>query len=113
MSGWLKFFLTSVVETAKNGVDTFKQVLLLNDAMDELVVKFGRRSQKAKDFINFLYQRPLVSVTDIIEPLMISKQTANILVRNFVDNNILVEATGFQRNKVFVFKKYLDIYSQT
>lgn len=113
MAGWLKFFLTAVIETAKNGVQTFKQILALKQEMDVKIVEFGKRSQNAKILLDLLYQKPIISIADIIEPIKISKQTANTLVKEFIAKNILIEETGFQRNQIFTFKHYLDIYSQS
>lgn len=54
----------------------------------------------------------IISISDIIEPLEMSKPTANSLVKEFESRGILKEVTGYQKNKLFVFEKYLDIYSQ-
>jgi Fic family protein len=113
LSSWLKFFLTAVIETSRSGVTTFKSILALKQEMDNKILEFGKRAQNANVLLNFLYQKPIIAISDIVEPLGISKQTANSLIRDFVNKSILVEETGFQRNQIFIFKKYLDIYSQS
>lgn len=113
LAGWLKFFLTAVIETANNGVETFKKVLALKHDMDAIVLEFGKRSANAKALLDYLYHKPVITVADIIEPLGISKQTANTLVKDFLAKGILIEETGFQRNQIFTFKRYLDIYSKS
>ncbi len=113
LAGWLKFFLTAVIETAKNGVETFKKVLALKHDMDAIVLEFGKRSSNAKMLLDYLYQKPVITVAEIIVPLEISKPTANTLVKEFVARQILIEETGFQRNQIFTFKRYLDIYSKS
>ena len=60
-----------------------------------------------------MYQKPIVSISDIIEPLNVSKQTASVLVKEFEEKGILIEITGYERNKLFAFNKYLSIYSQS
>lgn len=62
--------------------------------------------------IDFLYQKPIVSSLDIVESLNISKPTANLLLNEFVKKGILVETTGLQRNKLYSFERYLNIYSK-
>ena len=37
-------------------------------------------------------------------------KTANDLVRAFVDQKILIEATGYQRNRIFVFDEYVRMF---
>lgn len=112
LNGWLKFFLTAVIETAKSGVDTFKQILTLKQELDLVIVSFGKKSQNAKALIDYLYQQPIISSADIIEPLGISKPTANLLLSDFVEKGILVEVTGLQRNKLYNFERYLRIFSK-
>lgn len=113
MAGWIKFFLTAVIETARNGVQTFQLVLSLRNDLENKMFEFGKRSQNAKLLLTYLYQKPIISIIDIIEPLCISKQTANLLVKEFVAKGILIEETGFRRNQIFRFKSYLDIYSKS
>lgn len=112
LAAWLKFFLTAVIETAKNGVETFKQILVLKQELDLVIVSFGKKSQNAKALIDFLYQQPIISSTDIVEPLKISKPTANLLLNDFVEKGLLVEVTGLQRNKLYSFERYLKIFSK-
>ena len=110
---WIKFFLEAVIDTANSGVETFKQILELKNEMDNIVTFFGKKGHNANLLIQFLYQKPIISVADIVEPLKISKQTANLLIRDFEKNNILKEITGYERNKLYAFEKYLNIYSKT
>ncbi len=112
LNGWLKFFLTAVIETAKSGVDTFKQILTLKQDIDSVIFSFGKKSQNAKALIDYLYQQPIISSADIIEPLGISKPTANLLLTDFVEKGILLEVTGLQRNKLYSFERYLKIFSK-
>ncbi len=109
---WIKFFLEAVIVTANNGVQTFQNILALKQEMDALIVGFGKKAHNASKLIEFLYQRPIISISEIIEPLEISKPTANTLVKEFESKGILKEITGYERNKLFVFDRYLRIYSK-
>jgi len=113
LTRWIKFFLEAVVETSKNGVQTFQDILALKQEMDALALTFGKKAHNASKLLEHLYQYPIISINEISEALEISKQTANTLVKEFEEKNILTEITGYQRNKLFVFKRYLDIYSQS
>ena len=110
---WIKFFLEAVIVTAKSGVKTFETILGLKQEMDALMIGFGKKAHNASKLIEFLYQRPIISIGDIIEPLEVSKQTASVLVKSFEEKGILKEITGYERNKLFAFEKYLKIYSQS
>jgi Fic family protein len=112
MIHWIKFFLEAVISTAQNGVKTFETILELKQDIDAKVREFGKKAHNASRLVEYLYQKPVVSISDIVEPLSISKQIANLLIKDFETKGILVEITGHERNKLFVFKRYLDIYSQ-
>jgi DNA-binding MarR family transcriptional regulator len=80
--------------------------------MDQIVHEFGKKAHNASKLVEYLYQYPVVSVGDIIEPLEISKPTAHALIKDFETKGILREFTGFQRNKLYIFDRYLQIYSK-
>lgn len=80
---------------------------------DTMVIGFGRKAHNASKLVDYLYQKPIISVGDIIKPLEITKQTANQIVKEFETKGILKEITGYERNKLFVFEKYINIYSQS
>ena len=110
---WIKFFLEAVIVTANSGVKTFQDILSLKQEMDTIVVSFGKKAHNASKLLEYLYQRPIISISDIIEPLEVSKPTANSLVKEFEEKGILKEITGYERNKLFAFDRYLSIYSQS
>jgi len=113
LAGWIKFFLEAVIETARSGVETFQKILTLKNEMDIVTQTFGRKAHNASKFTEYLYQSPIVSVNDVVIALEVSKPTASKLVKEFEVKEILVEVTGYQRNKLYVFEQYLDIYSKS
>ena len=111
LAGWIKFFLEAVIETARSGAKTFESILSLKQEMDTMTQTFGKKAHNASKLVEYLYQRPIVSINDVSDALAVSKPTANILVKEFEEKEILRELTGYQRNKLFVFERYLNIYS--
>jgi Fic family protein len=110
---WVKFFLEAVISTANSGVDTFQKILSLKQEMDTIIVGFGKKAHNASKLVKLLYQKPIISISDIVEPLNISsRSTANSLVKEFEKKGILVEVTGYERNKLYSFERYLNIYSK-
>ncbi len=113
MVHWIKFFLEAVIETANSGVKTFETILSLKQEMDKQVLTFGKKAQNANKLIEYLYQKPVVNTTEVVEVLSIAKSTANSLIKEFEEKDILQEITGYQRNKNYAFTKYLGIYSKS
>ena len=60
--------------------------------------------------LTFLYGKPVVTVNDVATHLQVAHQTANHLIKDFEKLNILKETTGYQRNRLFVFDKYLKLF---
>jgi hypothetical protein len=53
---------------------------------------------------------PVVTVKEAQAMTGLSPNTAGDLVSAFVDKLILVETTGFQRNRRFAFAGYLELF---
>jgi len=113
LAGWIKFFLEAVIETARSGAKTFENILSLKHEMDTLTQTFGKKAHNASKLVEYLYQKPIISVANVAKVLEVSKPTANTLVKEFEEKGMLQEVTGYERNKLFMFKQYLDIYSKS
>ncbi len=113
LAGWIKFFLEAVIETARSGAKTFESILSLKQEMDTMTQTFGKKAHNASKLVEYLYQRPIVSTGEVALALDIAKTTAGSLIKDFEAKGIISEITGYQRNKYYVFKKYLEIYSQS
>ena len=107
---WIRFFLVAVLETANQGVATFRKVLDLRSSVELEILRLGKKAARAKDLLNFLYRKPLVSPNEVAQTLSVTHQTANRLIKDFVELGILQERTGFQRNRVFQFDRYLRLF---
>lgn len=107
---WLKFFLTAVIETAEKGKQTFQSILALRNELESKMVTLGRRAENARALLLELYKKPVVSVNDVAGLLGLTHRAANGLVAQFVELGILEEITGYQRNRMFVFRKYLALF---
>ena len=113
MEQWLKFFLVGVIETAKNAIDAFTKIIALRDKLEkDSIISLGKRVPNAKSLLNYLYSKPVVTVSDIMANLGVTKQTANNLIKDFHNLGILKEKTGYKRNRVFVFEEYLRLFER-
>ncbi|KAF5410683.1 MAG: hypothetical protein C5S43_04445 [Candidatus Methanocomedens sp.] len=62
--------------------------------------------------LDFLFDRPLVSSSEIVDTLNISTVSVNELVKRFEKIGILREITGKKRYKKYFFANYVDIISR-
>jgi len=107
---WCRFFLKAVVDTALNGKDTFERILALRRELDAAVFTLGRRAENAQRLIRHLYGSPVVSVSMAEQILGINNNPARELIAALVQINVLEEITGFKRNRLFIFRRYMDIF---
>lgn len=113
LGAWIKFFLQAVIETSEKSIDAFEQILQLKEDIELKIASFGKRALNARKMLRFLYKKPVFSMGDIQKELGISKPATNTLIKDFQSQNIVVEITGYERNRIFVFKDYLDIYQKS
>lgn len=108
---WIKFFLSAIIETAKKGKETFTKILELKNDIHQLIITFGKKAENAQKLINHLYANPIVNLADVMEATQLSKQASNQLIKDFLNKQILVELTGNQRNRLFYFKTYYELFT--
>jgi Fic family protein len=108
---WVRFFLTGVMETATRGRDVFKGILALRESTERQVYTLGRRATNAKAALEFLYKQPLVDAAMLEQKMGIARSTAQTLIADLTKLGILMETTGRQRGRMFVFDRYLKLFA--
>ena len=107
---WIKMFLVAIVATAEKGKKTFQEILTLRNEVEAQLLTLGRRAKNAQRLLTVLYREPMVNTLTVTKKLKISNVAAHQLVRSMVEAGILVEMTGFKRNRLFQFKRYFDLF---
>ncbi len=108
---WIKFFLVGIIETTEKSTQTFEGIIKLKATIEnKKIVTLGKRAPLARKMLNYLCVKPVITVSDLIKELKISKPTANAIVKDFLLLKILKERTGFKRNRIFVFEEYLELF---
>lgn len=107
---WLKFFLVGIIETAKNGIETFDNILGLQKEVEKKIQTLGSRAANAQKVVNRLYHRPRINAEKVAGIADISLPSAYLLIRELERLEIIKEITGGQRKKVYMFEDYLKIF---
>ena len=111
MLQWIKYFLVGIEKTASNAVGTLSKVIhLKNDLESQINSGFGRRSNSALILLNTLFQNPVTTIDNAAKNCSLSYKAANDLVRLMQEKQMVEEMTGQSRNRIFIFKPYLDIF---
>jgi len=103
---WLAFFLRGVSVTARVATQTARDIVALRDAHRSAVA----RNAKALVLLDALYRQPVVSVGRVAQTLSCTFPTAAKLVRDFEARGWLREQTGFERNRLWRYQPYLDLF---
>ncbi len=113
LAQWLTFFLVGVMEAAESSIHVFNQIIeLRKDVESKKITTLGRRVPLAIKLIHYLYTKPIVDTTEVAKVLDVSISSSHRLIQDFQRLDILKEQTGFKRNRVFVFREYLDLFDK-
>lgn len=109
---WIKFFLSGVIETAKNGAMTFEKIISLRQNYESKILTLGRRAKIAQELLKLLFSNPIVNTNQIAKNLEITFPSANALVKDFMKLGLFREITGFARYRWFLLSEYFNIFKR-
>ncbi len=107
---WFKFFLVGVIETARNGIATFDNILKLQKKVDAQVQTLGSRAAKAQKVVEDLYRQPILDAARVGKIAKVSPASAYKLVVDLERFGILKEMTGGKRSRTYVFDAYVKLF---
>lgn len=110
LTQWFKFFLTGVIETAKNGVDTFDGIIKLQKELDVKLLSQKGNTDDTRKIITSLFENPVTDAQKVEKIIEKSYGSAYKQIAILEKLNIIKEITGSQRGKVFVFDDYLKLF---
>ena len=109
---WLEFFLEGVRETAEEAVTTAQRLTELFRADRERIVPAGRRAGSVLRVHDAMKERPIISLPEVVRETRLTPPTAGTSMDWLVKLGIAKEITGKRRNRVFVYRRYLDILNE-
>jgi Fic family protein len=109
---WLRFFATGVREMAEGAVATARR---LNDIADEdrkAIRAMGRKAGSALRILQVFQSRPVANAPFLVESTKLSPPAVAGALRAMLDGKIIRELTGRKRNRIYIYKKYLDLMNK-
>jgi coproporphyrinogen III oxidase-like Fe-S oxidoreductase len=103
------FFLQGTIWSADYAMTKIKQILQLHETLKNKLMSEKRASLRSIQLLDFLFQKPLVTIASIKEELHLTFHVASDQVSLFSELNILEELTGQKRARRFAFAPYLQI----
>lgn len=109
---WIDFFLEGVRTTAKGAVTTAQRLVELFNTDEVKIQKSGRAAGSALRVHTALRERPILSLPDTCLRTGLSFPAATNGMALLTKLQIVRELTGRQRNRLFVYDRYLQILSE-
>lgn len=109
---WIEFFLEGVRETAEGAYETAQRLLDLFEADQARIQKTGRAAGSALRTHQALKERPVSSIRVIRDRTGLSFPAVSSAINRLTELGIVREITGAERNRVFVYDRYLAILSE-
>ncbi|KJS86526.1 MAG: hypothetical protein JM58_06825 [Peptococcaceae bacterium BICA1-8] len=109
---WIKFFLTGVIDTAKEAVDIARDIAVLREEDLRKISSLGRTSENAMSIYEGLFDKPTISIEEAKTKLDISIATSSRLLDRLCEEGILSSLDNRKRKKIFVYKKYIDAFNK-
>lgn len=110
LTQWFKFFLVGIIETTKNGIRTFDNILKLQKEVDNKIQSLGSRANNATIITNHLFERPMISPQKAKDITGLSMPSVYKLIDELESLKIIKEITGAKRSKFYVFEDYLNLF---
>jgi len=109
---WLEFFLTGVLETSEQATSSAKSILKLFEKDRAKIETLGRPAGSALRVHQFLQSKAIISVPMATKVLGVTEPTVRSSLKHLEKLRIVRELTGRQRNRLFVYDKYLNILDE-
>ncbi len=109
---WIIFFLKGIIWTSESALQTIKNLLQLQEDYKKRLIVKKLSTPYAIALLDYLFEKPHLTINDVADHLKISYQGAKALVDQFVATEILKEITGKRRDKRYSYWEYLAFLSE-
>ncbi len=107
---WLRFFLVGVIETSKNSKNLIMNIINLKKELETTILTFGSKIKNASSVLEFMFLHPIFRYESLAKYCSFSDPTAYKYIDAFRKLGILEEITGKKKNRLYVFRRYLDLF---
>ena len=111
---WISFFLSAVMDTAKDSINIAKQIRKLQDSDTTKIQSLGKReSVSSFRVLSYLFSHPLVTVAQIMNCTGFTRAGAQKVINRFISLGILEPRPGESNyGKTYIYKKYLSAFQK-
>lgn len=110
--GWTRFFLRCVQESADDGASAAQRMFRLVSEDRRGLMGLSSVTVTAIRLFELLPMHPMISSAKALELTGGTKPTANKAIESLVEAGVLEEITGKQRDRIYVYRRYLDVLTE-
>ncbi|AFM23906.1 Fic family protein [Desulfomonile tiedjei] len=109
---WVTFFLEGVIETSEQAVRTAQRIthLFVNDRIR--IEKMGQAAGNVARIHTYLQRNPVLEIPRAAAEIGISQPTVTSALKRLGEIGVVKEITGKARERIYVYKDYLDILGE-
>lgn len=110
MISWIKFFLEATIETAKTARIKFEKIVKFTNEMNSVLLNMPVRPENARMVIDCMYNEPTINRKILMEKTGLKPTALKSVVNSLLEKELIVENTGYSRNQIFTFEKYINLF---
>ncbi|MDO5554638.1 MAG: Fic family protein [Planctomycetia bacterium] len=111
MTEWIRFFLEASIVTAETAMEKFKKVVSFVDETKRMVISLPKKNtQNIYLVVEAFYSQPILGASQLVKQTNLSAPSINSILNELVNRNIIVESTGYSRNKIYTMKRYIELF---
>jgi len=107
--GWLKFFLTGVIETAHQVVETSQAISELFKKDHQKIDTLKRASSSAHKVHELLQQKAIINATKAAKIINVSVPTARSALNNLKRLGLLKEISGSGKERLYIYEELINL----
>lgn len=110
--GWLRFFLTGLLTTARQVVDASRSTLALFEEHRGQIQTLGRATGSVLRVHEELKRHPILSIQKTAERIGLSGPTVADSLTRLQNLGVVREVTGKKRNRIYTYSPYLALLAE-
>jgi Fic family protein len=110
--GWMRFYLVGVGAVARQATETTVALRALFEEDQQRVLGLGRAAGSALRVYDLLKQRVIVSAPKAARELGLTWPTVNSALQRMEQLGIVLEATGKARDRLYVYRRQLELLDE-
>ena len=109
--GWMKFFLSGVAEVSEQAIEKARQIVQLREEHRDTISRSKARiANRSLRLLDYLYDQPVVSARMVEEYLNVSYVTADKVIQNLRELNLLKPMSKHRRNRRYAYDSYMALF---